>query len=174
MWIIRDSQMVALSEARVQNALDRLGAHLRIACPRETFGWNDEQLRGEVLRGVEHAKRQFAGITLQPGRSQFVPVPNNKQLASAVHECGHAMGMVATTAQQGLTHAHHYDFNANHCWTSVAGPAGEPADYHRIPLKDTGTCVMYGLIPDAGPNLAFCADCSSVLRKLDLTRGFTG
>jgi hypothetical protein len=33
---------------------------------------------------------------------------------------------------------------------------------------------MYGLIPDAAPNLAFCAHCAAALKKLDLSAGFTG
>ncbi|MDO9018259.1 MAG: hypothetical protein Q8S73_24025 [Deltaproteobacteria bacterium] len=115
-----------------------------------------------------------AGITLQPARHMFSNVDHNKQLASTIHECGHAIGMVADAGAQGVGHAAMYDFNGRHCWTGVAGPAASAGDYHQPPLKDTGTCVMYGLIPDAGANLAYCPACSAVLRKLDLSRGFTG
>jgi hypothetical protein len=116
----------------------------------------------------------YAGTTLQPARSMFVAIPANKQLSSAVHEFGHAIGMVADAATQGVGHGQMYDHQGRHCWHGVAGPAPTPADYHQIPYKDTGTCVMYGLIPDAAPNLAFCADCATVLKKLDLSAGFTG
>lgn len=115
-----------------------------------------------------------AGITLQPGRHNYKDVPANNQLASALHECGHAIGMVARAAQQGVTHDRQYEHNGSHCWESVAGPAATPDLYHQIPLKDTGTCVMYGLIPDAAPNMHFCARCGAVLKRLDLSQGYTG
>lgn len=116
----------------------------------------------------------YAGTTLQPARSMFVGIPANKQLSSAIHEFGHAIGMVVEAAQQGLGHPRMYDHQGRHCWHGVAGPAAQVEDYHRPPLKDTGDCVMYGLIPDAGPNMDFCADCGAALRKLDLSAGFTG
>lgn len=116
----------------------------------------------------------YAGTTIQPARGMFVAIDPNKQLSSAIHECGHAIGMVADPQHQGVGHGTMYDHQGRHCWHGVAGPAGQVEDYHRPPLKDTGTCVMYGLIPDAGANLAFCADCAEVLRKLDLSDGFTG
>jgi hypothetical protein len=118
----------------------------------------------------------YAGITVQPSRSMFEPVPANKQLSSAVHEFGHAIGMVVDTATRGIEHTQMYDENnGRHCWTGVAGaPAPTPGAYHQLPYKDTGTCVMYGLIPDAAPNLAFCALCAAALKKLDLSAGFTG
>jgi hypothetical protein len=82
--------------------------------------------------------------------------------------------MVADVAQQGVGHARMYDHQGRHCWHGVAGPVPTAADYHQLPYKDTGDCVMYGLIPDAAPNLGFCADCGAVLKKLDLSAGFTG
>lgn len=117
----------------------------------------------------------YAGITVQPSRTMFEPVPANKQLSSAIHEFGHAIGMVVNSATQGIEHPRMYDNNGNHCWDGVAGgPAPNPGAYHQLPYKDTGTCVMYGLIPDAAPNLAFCAHCAAALSKLDLSAGFTG
>lgn len=114
---------------------------------------------------------QFAGITVQPARSYFAPIPTNSQLASALHEAGHALGMCPSAVSQGLQHARFYDYNGQHCWESIAGPAAQVADYHAPPLKDTGTCVMYGLIPDGAPNLHFCNRCAPLLRKLDLSDG---
>ena len=82
--------------------------------------------------------------------------------------------MVATEAKQGLGHQHQYEYNGSHCWTGVTnGPAPTPKDYHELPYKETGTCVMYGLIPPH-PNMAFCADCAKIIRKLDLSGGLTG
>lgn len=124
---------------------------------------------GQSLTGA------YAGITVQPSRTMFAPVPANKQLSSAVHELGHAIGMVVNSATQGLAHPTMYDHNGRHCFHGVAGaPAPTAPAYHQLPYKDTGTCVMYGLIPDAGPNMAFCAHCQAALRKLDLSAGFTG
>ncbi len=124
---------------------------------------------GQSLTGAN------AGLTVQPARGMFEPVPANKQLSSSIHEFGHAIGMVVNPATQGLAHPSMYDHNGRHCFDGVAGaPAPTPADYHQLPYKDTGTCVMYGLIPDAAPNLAFCAHCAAALKKLDLSTGFTG
>lgn len=115
-----------------------------------------------------------AGITIQPARWMFDPVPNQDQLSAAIHEVGHAMGMVMKPATQGLAHPRQYDHNGGHCWQGMNGPAQSDADYHLPPLKDTGTCVMYGLIPPGAPSIVFCADCSALLQKADLSRGFTG
>jgi hypothetical protein len=112
-----------------------------------------------------------AGITIQPARNYFTSVPQVRQLSSAIHECGHAVGMCASSLHQGLEHGRFYDYNGQHCWTGVATAAATPGDYHQPPLKDTGTCVMYGLIPDHGPNMDFCPACAEVLRKIDLGGG---
>ncbi len=134
---------------------------------RATFLYTSKM--GQSMTGA------FAGITVQPSRGMFEPVPFNKQLSSAIHEISHAVGMVVNTATQGLEHPTMYDHQGRHCWHAVAGaPAPDGPSYHQLPYKDTGTCVMYGLIPDAAPNLAFCAHCAAALKKLDLSTGFTG
>jgi hypothetical protein len=117
---------------------------------------------------------KYAGITIQPARWMFEPVPNQEQLSAAIHEVAHAMGMVMRPTTQGIAHPKQYHFNGGHCWQGMNGPAQSDPDYHLPPLKDTGTCVMYGLIPPGAPSIVFCADCTAALQKADLSRGFTG
>lgn len=123
-----------------------------------------QSVMGSTLTG------RHKGIALQPARTQYVLIPRKKRLASAIHEAGHALGMVAGTATQGLQHGTYYEYNGQHCHHAIAAQAN-PIDYHRPPHKDTGTCIMYGLIPDAAPNLNFCPGCRRVLRRIDLGNG---
>lgn len=57
MLTIRDVQMEALAADTWARALARLGEHLRAACPRQTAGWDAQQLRQEVEHGVAQARR---------------------------------------------------------------------------------------------------------------------
>lgn len=124
---------------------------------------------GETLKG------EFAGITVQPSRQMFLAIDDDRQLSSAIHEVGHAIGMVVDTKTQGIEHPCMYFLSGHHCFRGVRGaPAPEDKDYHDPPYQDTGTCVMYGLIPEAAPNMAFCEHCQAALKKLDLSAGFTG
>lgn len=128
-----------------------------------------------TAKSGETLKEGFTGITVQPSRQMFKAIDSRKQLSSAIHEVGHAIGMVVDTAVQKIKHPEWYFEGGNHCWHGVNGaPASTARAYHQIPYKDTGTCVMYGLIPDHGPNMDFCAHCQAALRKLDMSAGYMG
>ncbi len=118
-------------------------------------------------------KPQTPGAVIQASRSSFRIISEAAQSSAAIHEMGHALGMVANPVDSGVdTPQFRYDYNGNHCHNGIA-PVATPGDYHQNPaFLNQAQCVMFGLIPTP-PRMNFCNPCSQALKKLDVSAGFS-
>lgn len=152
------------SKCQVQvTAPATLAAPTRVTVEIEAV-YMSKAVSGQALSG------KYKGIAVMPARVYYALTPRKKRLSAIIHEAGHILGMCPNQQSQGLQHATYYNHNGQHCHESIPAQP-DPSAYHLLPHKDTGTCIMYGLIPDAAPNMKFCKNCRKLLRKIDLGNG---
>lgn len=56
MLVIRDDQIEAFDESMLRSFKNRMVSHLRTACPKETSGISDEELRALIQEGIDKAE----------------------------------------------------------------------------------------------------------------------
>lgn len=54
---LRPEQVKVFEAAAVKRCVARLARHLRAACPAETAAMSEDELRGEVYAGMDHARQ---------------------------------------------------------------------------------------------------------------------
>jgi hypothetical protein len=114
------------------------------------------------------------GLMIMASRVNFVVKSHGQQISAAIHELGHAFGMV-TAPDSGLDATKtHYDWQGDHCYDGIA-KKGQAKEYHQDPgAAASARCVMFGQIPQppTPPRTAFCGPCREALRKIDASAGF--
>lgn len=132
---------------------------------------------GKVEVKVNVIDRMRAGLALSGAnqtcvctRAWWTNQPDSEQQGTIIHEMGHKVGMVADetgnlpdkTASQysGCGHA------GSHCHKGC--PAGE-ASYNTTANVAASGCVLFGTV---NGKLAFCSDCETAVKKLDIISGW--
>lgn len=113
-------------------------------------------------------------LNMRDGHRTDFPLDSHDAAALLVHELGHMLWMTSD-GRDSLpdAQAHHYgDFNNNgrnhvghHCSTGVAAGTALWSDAAQA----AASCTMWGSLKQIE---AFCAECRTTLRKVDLSAGF--
>lgn len=92
------------------------------------------------------------------------------QHAAAIHEIGHALGMVPDVQTT------HFNIHGSgpHCWTGLPQPQPNELndDQFYAARLDQAACVMFYRLRPGNPMVDFCPTCTASLRALDLSPGF--
>ncbi|MDC0666220.1 hypothetical protein [Nannocystis radixulma] len=125
--------------------------------------------QGGVSVKDDSAHRNVAVISTRPSYDIHA-FAARVQHSAAIHEIGHALGMVPDTQ------ATHFNINGSgpHCRKGLPVPQGNQAhdsDFYAARLAQA-TCVMFYRLRPFNTLLTFCADCEVSLRELDLRAGF--
>jgi hypothetical protein len=132
--------------------------------------------KGTIKVKVNVVDRMRAGLSFPGGnlicictKAWWQDLSAPEQNATAIHEMGHKVGMVADgTGKLPDKVATYYD---------AKGHVG-PHCHFDLPVQDSysgasgNKCVMFGAIDENGPS-AFCVKCLPAVRKLDLSAGWS-
>lgn len=121
-------------------------------------------VNGEAIAEV------FPRTIVVAARENYKAVAHNAQIATIIHEVGHALGMVPVD-EVGIVHTNRYTLNGSHCASGAPNRPTDDQQFHSDKYANSGTCVMFGQIPPV-PNLNFCGECKAALRKIDLSSGW--
>jgi len=131
--------------------------------------------RGTITLVVDWVDRMRGGLSFGAGnavcvctRAWWLDISSPTQNQVLVHEIGHQVGMVANgTGRLPDRVSTHYDASkghvGDHCHQGI--PPGQ-ARYDRPADLVAARCVMYGTTT---ANTAFCGNCASAVRKVDVS-----
>lgn len=107
----------------------------------------------------------------QPTRAGIIqPSPSDEKIWIAVHEFGHAIGMVPSEAPYHYATSNGHGHRGGHCWNGATDPDTFPGGDKYSSLRTDGSrrddgacCTMFGCVVSATEQ--FCDECSPFVRS---------